>query len=81
MTKIIYSKQAMKFIKRLPKNHANRILTAISLLPLGDVKKLKGYNGFRLRIGDYRVIFTHTHTNGNIHIIDINNRGDIYKNI
>ncbi|MGX7075298.1 type II toxin-antitoxin system RelE family toxin [Globicatella sanguinis] len=81
MTKIIYSKQAIKFIKRLPKNHANRILTAISLLPLGDVEKLKGYNGFRLRIGDYRVIFTHTPTNGNLHIIDIDNRGDIYKNI
>lgn len=81
MTKIIYSKQAIKFIKRLPKNHANWILTAISLLPLGDVKKLKGYNGFRLRIGDYRVIFIHTPTNGNIHIIDIDNRGDIYKNI
>lgn len=58
-------------------NISERITTAISSLPRGDVKKLQGTAGFRLRIGDYRVIFD---VDGNIiYINKIDNRGQIYK--
>ena len=54
----------------------NEIMTAIENIPHGDIKKLQGIDGYRLRIGDYRVIFD---IYGNIiDIIDINNRGQIY---
>ncbi|MCM1267743.1 MAG: type II toxin-antitoxin system RelE/ParE family toxin [Bacteroidales bacterium] len=57
----------------------NRIRTAIHTLPSGDVKKLQGRNGYRLRIGDYRVIFDR---NGNVLYIErIDNRGQIYKEV
>ena len=54
---IQYSKQAIKFLKKQDKPTQKRIVTAINFLPAGDVKRLQGQNGYRLRVGDYRVIF------------------------
>ena len=55
-----------------------RLVSAIEKLPLeGDIKKLQNRAGYRLRVGDFRVIFD---SNGVIiDIIDIGNRGQIYK--
>ena len=76
---ISYSKQAEKFLKKQTPATRNRIRNAIHSLPLGDVKKLQGRNGYRLRVGDYRVIFDR---NGNILYIErIDNRGQIYKEV
>ena len=57
-----------------------RLVTAIGKLPLeGDIKKLQGTDGYRLRVGDFRVLFD---VNGIIiDIIDIGNRGQIYKGV
>ena len=53
---------------------------AISKLPLeGDIKKMQGVSGYRLRVGTYRILFD---VNGLIvDIIDIGNRGQIYKGV
>ena len=55
-------------------------MTAIDHLPFeGDIKKLQGVNGYRLRVGTFRVLFD---VNGIIiDIIDIGNRGQIYKGV
>ena len=74
---INYSKQAVKFLSKQDKPTRIRIIEAIKGLPEGDVKKLQGQHGYRLRVGDYRVIFDKT---GDILYIEkINNRGQIYK--
>lgn len=75
--KIIYSKQATKFLSKQPKNQAIRIIKAIERLPEGDVKMLKGQDAFRLRVGDYRIIFGKDYSI--INIIKIDNRGSVYK--
>ncbi len=76
---IQYSKQAEKFLKKQDATTRNRIRTAIHNLPSGDVKKLQGRSGYRLRVGDYRVIFDR---NGNVLYIErIDNRGQIYKEV
>ena len=76
---IQYSKQAIKFLKKQDKPTRKRIVSAINLLPAGDVKLLQGQNGYRLRVGDYRVIFD---IHGNILYIEkIGNRGQIYKGV
>lgn len=76
---IHYSKQAEKFLKKQSAPVRNRIRDAIHALPSGDVKKLQGRNGYRLRVGDYRIIFD---KNGNIIYIErIDNRGQIYKGV
>lgn len=56
--KISISKNAVKFINKQDVQQRKRILSAIYKLPFGDVKKLKGNEFYRLRIGDFRVLFT-----------------------
>ena len=74
---IRYSKQAAKFLKKQTKETQTRIINAVNNIPYGDIKKLTGTNFYRLRIGDYRVIFDNL---GNIiEVLKINNRGEIYK--
>lgn len=78
--KIFIEKRAQKFIKKLPKQDKVRLLKAINELPKGDIKPMQGYDQyFRLRVGDYRVIYTLDNGNLIICIIDAGNRGDIYK--
>ena len=84
---IRYSKASLKFLGKLDKKSVNRIRAAIQGLasnpPEGDIKPLQGYNDGRkrLRVGSWRVIFRYD-IDGSIEIvvvIDIGNRGDIYK--
>ena len=80
MFRIIYSRKAIKFLQRQDKTTQRRIIDAIAKLPFeGDIKKLQNTIGFRLRVGSFRVIFD---VNGVIiDIIDIGNRGQIYKGV
>lgn len=74
---IEYSKQAEKFLKRQDADTRDRIRNAIRNLPAGDVKRLQGRNGYRLRVGSYRVIFDN---DGHVLYIErIDNRGQVYK--
>ncbi len=84
---IKYSKNALRFLSKLDKNSVTRIRNAIDGLlhipPEGDIKLLKGYDDARkrLRVGSWRIIFKHVEENKLeiLYIIDIGNRGDIYK--
>jgi len=85
--KIKYSRDALKYLDSQTKKSAQRIREAIAGLtknpPEGDIRPLQGYsdNRKRLRIGGWRIIFKNT-TERKLEIlliIDIGNRGDIYK--
>ena len=78
---IIIEKLAEKFIMKLPRPDKERVLKAIHNLPDGnDIKKLKGHkNLMRLRVGDYRIIYTIDNGKCIILVIDAGNRGDIYN--
>lgn len=80
MYQIIIQKRAKKFIDRLPLNEKKRIVAAIERLPEGqDIKPLKGYQGlFRLRVGDYRIIYTVDHGQLIVYVVDANSRGQVY---
>jgi len=72
------SKSAAKALETLDKPTKVRIVAGIRNLPAGDVKKLKGYTAaFRLRIGDYRIIFEMSAVA--IYVSDILPRGEAYK--
>ncbi len=81
MYKIIIKKKAKKFIDKLPKNERIRVAKAIEALPNGeDIKKLKGYSDLlRLRVGDYRIIYTVNNGELLVIVIDAGNRGEIYN--
>ena len=81
MYKIIIKKKDKKFIDRLPKNERIRVIRAIEQLPNGeDIKKLKGHSDLmRLRVGDYRIIYTVDNGELVVYVIDAGNRGEIYN--
>ena len=84
---IRYSRDALKFLSKLDKRSIERIREAITGLtinpPQGDIKLMKGFSDGRkrLRVGGWRVIYRIDSENKVeiLFIIDIGNRGDIYK--
>lgn len=82
MYQIIIKKKAKKFIDRLPANERRRVVAAIELLPNGeDIKRLKGHSDLlRLRVGDFRIIYTVDNGKLIVYVIDAGNRGQIYHN-
>ena len=80
--KIIIQKTAEKFLKKQPKKVQERLLIAIYRLPEGtDIKKLQGYNMYRMRVGNMRILYTIDDAIKIISVEEIDNRGDIYKKL
>jgi len=82
---IVLSKKARKILDNLSDNIAEPIHDAIITLeenprPVG-YKKLKNRNAYRIRTGDYRIIYEIIDNKLIITIITIGHRKDIYKNI
>lgn len=81
---IVYSKQAYKYLKKQSEQDYNRILSEINKLPDNHhrIKKLSGIsNLYRLRVGDFRVLFTPELERGTIKIEKILPSGDVYNGI
>ena len=83
---IRWSRKAASYIKRLGPDSRKRIVTAVERLAADpedaslDVKPLQGRPGeFRLRVGDYRIIYEPEHAILLISVITISPRGDVYK--
>lgn len=83
MFQVTYSAQARKALLKMQPKTAHRILDAMARLAEDpgrtdlDVKKLAGREGFRLRLGDWRVIYT---KDGQVLAVErIGPRGDVYK--
>ncbi|MDO5150666.1 MAG: type II toxin-antitoxin system RelE/ParE family toxin [Oscillospiraceae bacterium] len=79
-------KKAMKFIEKQEIQQRKRILKSIYSLPVtGDIKKLAGNdNLYRLRVGDYRILFLLSPENDKITLVDVTNagnRGQIYNDV
>ena len=82
---IFYDKQPEKFIKKLDKHIAERILDKIDEIfkqqgPVPhDVKTMVGKHGvFRIRIGDYRILYRIDYESKKIIIIKLDKRPNIY---
>lgn len=81
--KIIFEKEAQKFLDKQEKKKRLQLYRAIYKLPQGtDIKKIKGHNNlYRLRVGDCRILYTVDNAIKLIDIENIDNRGDVYKRI
>jgi len=77
---ISYEKEALKEIEKLEPSVSRRIVNKIEQMsenPVScDIKKLKASEYYRLRVGDYRVIFIFD--NAFIKILKIGHRQQIY---
>ena len=76
-------RKALKFINKQPQDQKRRILSAIWKLPyVGDIKPLQGKDNeglLRLRVGDYRVIYSVDNGRLTVYVVDAGNRGQIYN--
>ena len=81
---IIFTDTSRKQFKKLEKNIQERIIKAlerIRIRPEVHVKKLVGDPGYRLRVGEHRVIIDIYKDNLIILVIKIGHRKNIYKNL
>lgn len=82
MYSIIVSPQAETVLKKLDKPLVERIIGAlerIKIRPETFVEKLVGEPGYKLRVGDYRVIMDIKNQELQIIVIEIGRRKNIYK--
>lgn len=86
MRKVEFSKQADKILEKLYKSNKKQAISIakevqnLALNPLpSDTKKLKGYEYYRVRVGNYRIIY---HFDENTLFVTIINKRDVvYKNL
>jgi mRNA interferase RelE/StbE len=82
---IVYSKEATRSLQRMPRNTAQWIREKIENIatdPYADhanSKKLQGRDGYRLRVGDWRVIYKIQNEQLIIIVLKVASRGEIYK--
>ena len=74
---------AFRSLKKLDTNDRPRIHGAIALLgkdprPPGS-RPMKGRPGFRVRVGDYRILYTVNDTIVTVVVVAIGHRRDIYR--
>ncbi len=85
MYNLLIKRQAKKKLQSLPVQARTRIAGQIQILGNDpddkrlDLKKMKGQSSFRLRVGQWRVIFERDDAVRIISIEKIGVRGDVYK--
>ena len=79
--KVELSPKAFKALSRLNNPMRARIMNALDKLeeepPQGDIRAMSGKEGFRSRVGNYRILFQITENS--IVIVNIAPRGEVYK--
>lgn len=82
MKQITYTRAAIKVLRAMPRNMADRIVAKVEdyaadpASQANNVTALKGREGIRLRIGDWRVIM---HDGVVLAVLEIGPRGGIYR--
>lgn len=85
MYELLYSKEADKVLRKIPKADSSRIRAKLDVLaqdpyaPNNNVTKLQNRLGYRLRVGNWRVIYDVNETEIIIIVIKIGSRGEVYQ--
>ncbi len=80
---VIIPKSVRKELDRLPDDVTQKILNRLTGLETNprpaDVKKLKGRDAWRIRVGDYRVIYEIHDRILQVIVITVGHRREIYR--
>ncbi len=85
MFSIEYSKAARKTLKTMPRNTATLIMEKVEALavdpfaPNNNVRRLTNHPGYRLRVGDWRVVYLVHEQALLIAVVRIAPRGEVYQ--
>jgi len=83
--RIAYSKEATKSLQKMPRNTAKLIREKLEIIaadPYADhpnSKKLPGREGYRLRAGDWRVLYKIQSDQLMVIVLKVASRGEVYK--
>jgi mRNA interferase RelE/StbE len=84
MYRVVATKSFGKALARLPMNWQKRIVAKIREIaadpyaPNNNLTKLQGRDGYRLRVGDWRVIYELQDDHLVMLVLDVGPRGGIY---
>ena len=85
MHQLSMSRHAIGVLKKMPRPQARRIRRELNRLAENpgrrdiDVTKLRGRSGYRLRVGDFRIIFERDNEAQIIDVLRIASRGQVYR--
>ncbi|RPD41560.1 type II toxin-antitoxin system RelE family toxin [Chitinophaga barathri] len=83
MYRVSIQPRVLKLLERMDDPGYTRIKTAIAALAFNPrphgYRKLKGREGYRIRVGDYRVIYTITDFILSVEVLDLGHRNEIYN--
>ena len=85
MREVVYAKQAIKALSRMPAAEAQRIRLKVQQYAdapetqANNVKKLQGVDYSRLRVGDWRVIFREDGVI--VDVVKIAGRSEVYRGL
>ena len=85
MYRVAYKKKAKRILSKLPRNHAWRIrekMDQIAMNPYeqhNNVTKLQDRPGYRLRVGDWRIIYEIYDGELIVLVVKIAPRGSVYR--
>ena len=76
-------RSAEKELDRLPiKTHDRIVKILLSLkedpIPHGT-KKLRGHDGYRIRVGNYRILYTIDESNRKVEVYSVAHRKEVYR--
>ena len=85
MYEVVYNKQTDRTLRRMPRNQAQIIRTKIEEIAQdpyaqhNNLTKLVGRSGYRLRVGDWRVLYELLDQQLILLVVKIASRGDVYR--
>ena len=83
MYTVFITNQVKKELRKIPKHSLKKIYETIESLkreprPKGALK-IKGDEGYRLRVGDYRILYAINDRDQVVYIFRVKSRGTVYK--
>jgi mRNA interferase RelE/StbE len=82
--RVVLSDRAERELRSLDREPQLRIVTALRQLATDPrrnprVKRLSGRNGYRMRVGDYRVLFQIEDSRLTVLVVQIGHRREVYR--
>ncbi|MBI1777146.1 MAG: type II toxin-antitoxin system RelE/ParE family toxin [Proteobacteria bacterium] len=85
MWSVAYAADALKTLSRMDRTIARRIRSKILALaadpsvPNNNIKKLTGMEGYRLRVGDWRVVYVLNRQVLTVLVVKVGHRSEVYE--
>ena len=80
---VILPRSVQKQLDRLPDQVTNRVLTSLAELETAPrtagAKRLKGRDAWRIRVGDYRIIYEIHDRELRVLVITVGHRREVYR--